>query len=164
MIPDTLMFSLRVWDSAFSLNCFRAQGRALVVRNTIHCSQLAFRIGATRRRATATDVGILWLATELCAADHGGLRWMTWPNALPEAKEAGAETCTVPATDRRSSLANGKKWKLERLNDISQCNSWSTLNKPGTGGNLLVFRGVGQPGDRQEPSEYVSETPEQIQA
>ena len=64
----------------------------------------AVRIGAARWRATATeaslcgDVHLLWLATELWAAEHGGLRWTTWPTALPNAKEASAETCAVPAT------------------------------------------------------------------
>ena len=45
------------------------------------------------------------------AAEHGGPRWTTWPTALPNAKEASAETCAVPTTERRSSLANGpKRW------------------------------------------------------
>ena len=33
----------------------------------------------------------------------------TWPTALPNAKEAGAETCTVPATEGRSTLASGQR-------------------------------------------------------
>ena len=75
----------------------------------------AVRIGAVRRRATATeaslggDVGLWWLATELWAAVHGGPCWTTWPTALPNAKEATAETCAVQTTERRSSLANGPR-------------------------------------------------------
>ena len=55
----------------------RAQGRTLMVRNTILCSQLALSgsapLGGARppRRCRR---GLLWLATELKALDHGGRR------------------------------------------------------------------------------------------
>ena len=53
----------------------------------------------------------MWLATELWAADHGGSRWTTWPiwpNALPKANEAGAETCTIQR------LKDGPAWQTAR--------------------------------------------------
>ena len=73
----------------------------------------AVGIGAARRRATATeaslggDVGLLWLATELWAADHGGP--LDDLANRPNAKEASAQTCAAPMIERRSSLASGQR-------------------------------------------------------
>ena len=62
----------------------------------------AVRIGAARRRATATEASLCGdgrLATELRAAEHGG------PLSRTQ-KEAGAETYTSSTSQRRPCVAN----------------------------------------------------------
>ena len=72
-------------------------------------------VGAARRSATATEVSLckdvcfLWLTTQLWAAANVGPRWATRSFRLPHVEEAGAETYTVPETERRSSVANGRR-------------------------------------------------------
>ena len=78
-----------------------------MVRNTTLCSQQAVSGSAPlggapppRRRLLVEMGGFLWLAGELWAADHGGPRETGW--SLPYAQEAGAETCTSSAIERRT--------------------------------------------------------------